>query len=182
MREIADDFLLSVAEISASLLGLFFVGIFLFVQAELGRGRDRLIEAPYIQSSAQVVIVLSAISIGLSLSLVALEPIWSRLLFVLLSSLLILATVDRLRHVRQLARRMSAPLVVGSEVVATVGAVLVIAVPLALGGLDPSREDFTWAILLAFAIGIFSIWAMVMIAFDIGGRWQIDGEPPSESR
>jgi hypothetical protein len=74
MREIADDFLLGVAEVSASLLGLFFVGIFLYVQTVLGRERDRLVDALYIRSSAQVVIALSAISIGLSLSLVALEP------------------------------------------------------------------------------------------------------------
>jgi hypothetical protein len=157
MREIADDFLLGVAEVSASLLGLFFVGIFLYVQTVLGRERDRLVDALYIRSSAQVVIALSAISIGLSLSLVALEPNWNRLLFVLLSILLLVATVDRLRHVRQHARRMSVPLLVGSEVIATAGAVLVIAVPWVLGGLDPSREDLTWAILLAFASGIFSI-------------------------
>src|SRR5688572_1612143 len=54
MREIASDFLLHVAEVSASLLGLFFVGIFLYVQTALGRGRERLVEAPYIRSSAQV--------------------------------------------------------------------------------------------------------------------------------
>jgi hypothetical protein len=53
-----------------------------------------------------VVIVLSAIAIGMSLTLVALEPTWNRLLFVLLSILLIVATVDRLRYVPQLARRI----------------------------------------------------------------------------
>jgi hypothetical protein len=46
----------------------------LYVQTVLGRERDRLVDALYIRSSAQVVIALSAISIGLSLSLVALEP------------------------------------------------------------------------------------------------------------
>ena len=180
MREIADDFLLSVAEVSASLVGLFFVGIFLYVQTVLGRGRDQVVEAPYIRSSAQVVIILSAISIGLSLTLVALEPIWNRLLFAALSILLIVATVERVRRVRQLARTMAVPILVWSEVIATASAVLVIAVPWILGGVDPSREDLTWAILLAFASGIFSIWAMVMIAFDIGGRSQGDGGPPSD--
>ena len=173
MREISDDFLLQVAEVSASLVGLFFVGIFLYVQTALGRGRDRVVEAPYIRSSAQTVIILSGISIGLSLTLVALEPIWNRMLFVALSLLLIVATVDRLRHVQQLSRTMAGPLLVGSEVIATAGAVLVVTVPWVLGGVDPSREDLTWAILLALASGIFGIWAMVMIAFDIGGRLQV---------
>jgi hypothetical protein len=145
----------------------------------LGRERDRVVEARYVRSSAQIVIILSAISIGMSLTLVALEPIWNRVLFVALSILLIVATVDRLRRVRQLAPTMASPMLVGSEVIATAGAVLVITVPWVLGGVDPSREDFTWAILLAFASGIFSIWAMVMIAFDIGGRPQDNGGPPS---
>ena len=179
MREIADDFLLHVAEVSASLVGLFFVGIFLYVQTVLGRERDRVVEARYVRSSAQIVIILSAISIGMSLTLVALEPIWNKALFLTLSVLLIVATADRLRRVRQLASTMASPMLIGSEVIATAGAVLVITVPWVLGGIDPSREDFTWALLLAFACGIFSIWAMVMIAFDIGGRLQDDGGPRS---
>ena len=69
----------------------------------------------------------------------------------------------------------------GIEVVATAGAVLVITVPWVLGGLEPSREDLTWGVLLAFASGVFSIWAMVMIAFDIGGRGHGDGGPPADA-
>ena len=160
-------------------MGLFFVGIFLYVQTVLGRGRDRVVEAPYIRSSAQTVIALSAISIGLSLTLVALEPIWNRLLLVVLSALLIVATIDRLQRVRQLAAT-AGPMFIGSEVVATAGAVLTIAVPWLAGGLEPSREDLTWAVLLAFASGLFSVWAMVMIAFDIGSRSQGEGAPPSD--
>ena len=176
MLAIADDFLLHVAEVSASLVGLFFVGIFLYVQTVLGRGRERLVEAPYIRSSAQTVIVLYALSIGLSLTLVALEPIWNRLLYVLLSILLVVATVDRLRHFRRLGRR-AAPMLVATEAIATAGAVLVVAVPWVLGGIDPSREDLTLGILIAFATGILSIWAMVRIAFDIGSRSQAGGQP-----
>jgi hypothetical protein len=52
--------------------------------------------------------------------------------------------------------------------------------PWVLGGLDPSREDLTWAVLIAFASGLFSTWAMVMIAFEIGSRSQGDGGPPSD--
>lgn len=170
MQPIADDFLLHVAEISASLVGLFFVGIFLYVQTAIGRGHDLPGETAYIRSSAQTVIVLAAISIGMSLTLIALQPLWNRLLFLGLSVLLAIATVDRLRRLRQLARAATGPMLVAGEVVATAGAVLVVAAPWLLGGLDPSREDFTAAILLAFASGIFGISAMVRIAFDIGGR------------
>ena len=63
-----------------------------YVQTVRGRGRERIVDAPYIRSSAQIVLILSAMSIGLSLTLVALEPIWNRLLFVLLSVLFVVAT------------------------------------------------------------------------------------------
>ena len=67
---------------AGDLVGLFFVGIFLYVQTVLGRGRDRVVEAPYIRSSAQIVLILAAVSIGLSMTLVALKPILNRLLCV----------------------------------------------------------------------------------------------------
>ncbi len=39
--------------------------------------------------------------------------------------------------------------------------VVLIVLPWALGGLHPTREDLTWAILLAFAAGFLSIAATV---------------------
>ena len=45
--------------------------------------------------------------------------------------------------------------------------VVLIVTPWALGGLHPTREDLTWAILLSFAAGFLSISATVMSAFDI---------------
>jgi hypothetical protein len=45
--------------------------------------------------------------------------------------------------------------------------VVLIVTPWARGGLHPTREDLTWAILLAFAAGFLSISATVMSAFDI---------------
>ncbi len=39
--------------------------------------------------------------------------------------------------------------------------------PWILGGLHPTRRDFAWSILLAFAAGLLSIGAIVMSAFDV---------------
>lgn len=178
MQPIADDFLLHVAEISASLLGLFFVGVFLYVQTVLGRRHDGVVESPYIRSSAQVVIVLSAISIGMSLALIALEPRLHRLLFIGLSLLLVVATLERIRRFRALPEPPG-PLLLAGEVIATASSALVVALPWILGRLEPTREDLTWSVLLAFASGLFSIWGMVMIAFDIGSRGQGDERPTS---
>lgn len=53
-----------------------------------------------------------------------------------------------------------------NEGVTTARSILAVALPWALGGLRPSREDLTWAILLTFAAGLLSIAATVMSAFD----------------
>jgi hypothetical protein len=173
MREISDDFLLNMAEVSASLVGLFLVGVFVYVETGIGRGgRLRSVEAPYIRASAQIVIVVYAMVIGLSLSLVAMEPIGSRLLLVAFSILLVAANVDTVRRVRSLNRTSRSPILVITELVGTIATILGITLPWILGGLEPSREDITWSILLAFASGFLGIWAMVLTAFDIAGRGQ----------
>ena len=171
MLEISDAFLLNMAEVSASLVGLFIVGVFVYVETGINRGgRLRSVEAPYIRASAQIVILVYAIAIGLSLTLVALEIIWSRVLLVVLSVLLIAANVDTLRGVRRLTRSYRSPMLLATETLGTFGTVLGITLPWILGGLEPGREDITWMILLAFATGFIGIWAMVLTAFDIGGR------------
>jgi hypothetical protein len=171
MREISDAFLLNMAEVSASLVGLFLVGVFVYLETGILRNsRLRELEAPYIRSSAQIVIIVYAMAIGLSLTLVSLELIWSRILLLVLSVLLVAANVDTVRRVTRLARSNASPTLLVTEVVGTLLTILGITVPWILGGLEPSREDLTWSILLAFAAGFISIWAMVLTAFDIGGR------------
>ena len=54
-----------------------------------------------------------------------------------------------------------------NEAVATALTVLLLVIPWALGGLEPTREDLTWSILLAFVAGLMSIAAIVMSAFDV---------------
>jgi hypothetical protein len=105
MREVSDDFLLNMAEVSAALIGLFMVGVFFFVDTGLRRlDRARGIVEPYFRASTRIVLVLYALPLGLSLSLVALEPVWSRVLFALLSLLLLAANLDTAARVRAVAR------------------------------------------------------------------------------
>jgi hypothetical protein len=56
-----------------------------------------------------------------------------------------------------------------NEVVTSVLALALVALPWVLGGLRPTREDLTLAIILAFAAGLLSIGATVMSAFDWPG-------------
>src|SRR4029453_15821975 len=105
MREGSDDFLLNMAEVSAALIGLFMVGIFFFADTGFRRlDQARGIVEPYFRASTRIVLVLYALPLGLSLSLVGLEPVWSKVLFALLSLMLLAANLDTAARIRAVAR------------------------------------------------------------------------------
>jgi hypothetical protein len=169
MREVSDDFLLNMAEVSAALIGLFMVGVFFFADTGFRRlDQARGIVEPYFRASTRIVLVLYALPLGLSLSLVALQPIWSRVLFVLLSLMLLAANLDTAARIRAVARVTGSTALLVNELVGS-AVVVVVALPWVLGGLHPTREDLAWAILLAFAAGFASISALVLFVLDVAG-------------
>jgi hypothetical protein len=163
VRPVADAFLLNIAEVSSTLIGLFLVGVFFYVESGLHR-RDGAVSMsqPYLRAGTRITLIVFAIPLGMSLALVAFELVWARLLFAGLSLMLVAANVDSIIRIRGIR---SIPLLV-NEVITTGLAVLTVVLPWALGGFHPSREHLTLAILLAFAAGLLSIAVTVMSAFD----------------
>ena len=105
MRSVSDDFLLTVASLAAGLVGLFLVGVFFFIQTGFRRvTHDRGVVERYFKSGTRIVLVLFAIPIFLSLTLVALDLVWSRVLFVVLSLVLVAANLDSAIRIRPIAR------------------------------------------------------------------------------
>jgi hypothetical protein len=182
VRQVTDAFLLNMAEVSATLIGLFLVGVLFYVEIGFGPGKvARRVFEPYLRAGTRITLIVFAIPLGLSLTLVALEPLWSRVLFVVLSLLLIVANIDSAIRVRGLAK--GSVVLVVNEIVGSVLVVVLVTLPWVLGGLSPTREDLTWAILLSFAAGFLSIGATVMSAFDIARSEAADpiaiGDRPS---
>jgi hypothetical protein len=170
MRDVSDAFLLNMSEVSAALIGLFLVGIFFFADTGFRRlEQARGIVEPYFRASTRIVLVLYALPLGLSLSLVALEPVWSRVLFALLSLMLLAANVDTAARIRAVSKVTGSTALLVNEVAGTLAVLVVVALPWILGGLHPTREDLTWAILLSFAAGFASIAAMVLFVLDLAG-------------
>lgn len=169
MRRVSDDFLLNMAEVSAGLVGLFLVGMFFYVETGFRRSRQAQVIAPYFRSSTRIVLVLYGITIGLSLTLAALEMVWSRVLFAVLSVVLVVANVDTAVRSRSASSVMGSKMLAMNEIAGTIGVVALVVIPWALGGLHPSRGDLTWAILIAFGTGFLSICTVVLSAFDIAG-------------
>jgi hypothetical protein len=172
MKPISDAFLLNVAEVSATLVGLFLVGVFFYVETgfrRLDSGVRNLIE-PYMQAGTRIVLVLFALPLFLSLTLVALGPNWNRVVFAAFCVLLLAANADSLLRIRPLMRARESPVLLVNEVAGSVLVLVLVVTPWALGGIDPSREDLTWAILLSFASGLLSVSALVLSVFDMGPR------------
>jgi hypothetical protein len=176
MREVSDDFLLNMAQVSAQLVGLFLVGVFFFVETGFGRAREgNELVIPYFRASTKIVLALYAIPIFLSLSLVVLEPVWSRALFAVMSAVLLLANYDTLARMWDILKVRSSPMLLANELIGTVMALVLVVIPWVLGGLDPSREDLTWSILLSFVAGFLSVGTMVLSAFDVARSESADG-------
>lgn len=167
MRPVSDEFLLNMAEVSASLIGLFLVGVFFYLETGRRRLHDtRQVFEPYLRAGIRITMIVFAIPLGLSLTLVTLEPIWSRFLFLLLSLMLVAANVSTAVRIPMVWRVTRSTALLLMEVVTSIGVVMLVTLPWVLGGIRPTREDLTWAILLAFAAGFLSIAATVMSAFD----------------
>ena len=113
-------------------------------------------------------LLLFAIPLFLSLTLVALGLTWNRVLFALLSLTLLAANVSTLADIQPVAKATRSLSLLVNEVVGTVAVLVLVVLPWALGGLHPTREDLTWAILLSFGAGLLSVSALVLSVFDTG--------------
>ena len=169
MNPVSDKFLLTVASISAGLIGLFLVGMIFYIQTGFERHeRSRKVVEPYFRASTLIVFIAYAIPLGVSLTLVALPIFWSRLLFLALVLGLIPAAVSTAFRVRPVMRSTTGlGLLLMIEVVGTGAVVLMVILPLVTGGLNPDREDFVPAILISLGVAFLSTCVLVLTLFDI---------------
>jgi hypothetical protein len=163
----SDSFLLNMAEVSATLIGLFLIGILFYVETGFRRlGPAREVFEPYFRAGTRIVLLLYALPLSLSLTLVALGPNWNRVLFALLSLTLVAANVDTAIRVRSVARVTGSNVFLVNEVAGTAAVLTLVSIPWILGGFHPTREDLTWAVLLSFASGFLSVGALVVSLLD----------------
>ncbi len=170
MKEVSDGFLLQMAEISGGLFGLFMVGMLFFIEIGVGQlGPERKVILPYFRASTRIVLILFAIPLGVSLTLVVLEPGWSTALFAVLALALVAANVDTAIRMGAVRKETGSAVLLVNEVVGSIGVAVIVLTPWILGGIDPSREDLTWSILVAFATAFLSLFTLVMSVFDTAG-------------
>jgi hypothetical protein len=168
VRQVSDALLLILAEVSATLIGLLLVGVFFYVETGLRRlGRAREVATSYLRAGTRIVLVLYAMTLALSLSLVILEPVWSRVLFAVLSLLLLAANIETSVRIRSVVRLTRSTAVLVNDVVSSAGILALVVIPWVLGGLHPTRQELTWAILLSLTTGFLCTCTLVLSVFDI---------------
>ena len=168
MHPVSDAFLLTVAEVSAGLIGLFLVGIIFYIQTGFSQlEKSREVVEPYFRSSTRIVLILYSIPLALSLTLVALPDVWSRLVFLTLIVGLVVTNVSTARGVRPVMRVTGNRTLAINEVIGTAGVALIVIVPLVTGRLSPGREDLVPSILIALGVAFLSTCVLVLTLFDI---------------
>lgn len=181
MDPVSNEFLIALAEISAALIGLFLVGMIFYIQTGFDRlERSRSVVEPYFRAATLITFISFAIPLGVSLTLVALPIVWSRLLYVALVVGLIVVDFSTVKTVRECVRVTGLRLLLMMEAVGTVVVALMVILPLVTGGLRPEREDFVPVILLSLGIGFLSTCVLVLTLFDIA-RFERAGGSVTES-
>lgn len=187
MGPVTDAFLLEVAGISASLLGFFVVGLFFYVQRGIfPHAADHA--QGYLKTAARTVIYLYGLAVLLSLSLVVLTSGYVALLYATLSVGLVGSVLQTALASRRLQSAIGVRVM--SQVAVWMATTLVVGIPWVLGGLAPSRTDFTWALMVICVFAFLSTVSLMLSTFDISdleavasGRrlWKGSGQPENES-
>ena len=182
MDPVADSVLDTIANISASLIGLFLVGMIFYVQTGFDRvERSRDLIEPYFRAATLITFISLAIPLGISLSLMTLPLVWSQLLYLTLLAALIAADVTTIKAVRACVRATGLRLLSMMEIVGTAMVAAIAGLPVATGGLQPEREDLVPALLVSLGVGFLSTCVLVLTLFDIA-RLERAGPPGHADR
>lgn len=167
LLEVRDDLLLTLVGASATLLGLFLVGVFFFVDSPTRR-RTPAFES-YLRVGTSIVLLVYAIPLIAPLVLIIAGPVPASIVFAGFSLALIVQNVRTVAHLRRLPRQMRSANFVVNEAVGTLLIVAMVALPWVLGGFWPTREHLAASFVLALVAAFVSTCTFVIAAFDLPG-------------
>lgn len=167
MNEVDQEFLLSLAGVSATLLGTFIVGVFFYIDSSAHRRLtgSRATDV-YLRSGTRWVFTAYSIPLFVPLLLAATDQLWGTISFAALGMVLIVMTVETgLRTLAGGRSGMSHAFVI-NEWATSVAVLAAMILPWALGGWFPGPSEFVPSLLLLLASGFASTAALVMAQFD----------------
>ena len=180
MTGISDGFLLTIAQIAATLIGLLLVGALFFAETGLRQlGRSAPAAASYFSSGTLFVLSLYFLVLAMALALVVVDLPWARLLFVLLTFEVAAALVMFTLRARSLSRAQPTLLHPISPWLPWPAAVIGLAVPWLAGGLAPDAGAFVAALLVLGSLAFVATAGLVLSTFQLV-RLPENAEPEPE--
>lgn len=168
MREVNAELLVGLAGIAATLVGTFLVGVFFYLESGHRRARRAEVNADqYLRSGVRGVFLIFALPLIVSLMLANLNAVWGTLVFIALSALLVVATLDSVHKLLRRGGSWGSVAIIINEVVATTATLFIVTLPWIIGdGWVPPPSAFIPSLVLALGSGFFSTVALVMTLFD----------------
>ena len=164
----SEAFLLTISSISAGLIGLFLVGMTIYIQTGDDRHeRSRHVVEPYFRAATLITFIAYSVPLAVSLTLVALPFEWSLILYWVLVIGLLVVNVRTVSTVRDVQREVGLSLLTMVEVVGTLAIAAMILLPIVTGGLDPAQEDLVPGLLIGMGIAFLGTCVLVLSLFDI---------------
>lgn len=152
MANVSDGFLLGLSEVVGTLMGFLLLGAFFYI--ERGRGTlpkelwDKL--APALRAVMRWVLLMYAFALALSLGLVVLNPLLTRVLFGVGGLVLVMSVIDLTHHYRIVRAVVKLPK--GQAFQAWLFTAAILVPPWILGRFEPNRIEMAVAVLVAVAV------------------------------
>ena len=168
MEPVSEGFLLTISSISAGLIGLFLVGMTIYIQTGYDtHERSRDVVEPYFRAATLITFIAYTVPLAVGLTLVALPLVWSQILYWALVIGLLVVNVRTVSTVRDVQRDVGLSLLTMVEVVGTVAIAAMILIPLVTGGIGPGQEDLVPGLLISMGIAFLGTCVLVLSLFDI---------------
>ena len=167
MSPIPDALLLTTAQIAATLIGLLLVAVFFYLETGFRRLSTVGPEAqPFLKATAQLIVLQYSMVLGLSLGLVALQPLWVTLLFLALSLGIVVGLVDWTRWGRALSSDLRRAVRI-RPLLAWPIVLIPLALPFVLGGWEPDRDALSTSLFLEGAVAFGNTVSLLLLALDL---------------
>jgi hypothetical protein len=165
MNQISESLLLTIAQVSATLLGLLIVAAFFYVETGLRRLSKHNPEArSYLRSTTKAIVTLYGFVLAVAFSLVIVDSGWAGLVYALGGAYIVMVmaewtvhtrSIRALVHVRKLSPWLAWPMFL-----------IPLAAPWLVDGWQPGLAALTVGLLLTLVLAFINTAGLLMLAFD----------------
>lgn len=163
---VREGFLLAVAGIAATLIGLLLLGAYYYIETGLRRATSVAPQGgPFLRATTKLTLLLYSLVLGMSLGLIVLRPVPLLVMYAVLGLALIRSLAEWSKRYHDL--RTVLPIPRESPWILWPAVAVLLVLPFVLDGWELSRESTTWMLLGIGALAVMSTAGMVLTSFDL---------------